>query len=151
MDEIDRLKWFSRAVLGKELDFENAEEKELIQNAVYISQLLGAHWTYDFSWEARKINSKSLNEALFVLRDRELTYSPNSDEVEMVKKLKSVESLLGKHALYNRKEDAYELTAAMLYLKTSMPEDEVKSYVKKAKPWFGEEHINDTMEFSKNI
>jgi hypothetical protein len=151
MDELDRLKWLSRLVLGKEVDPDSGEEKDVVQNAVYISMCLGAEWNYEFQWDVRKINSKTLNQDLFKLKEREFDYSPTEKDKEIEGRLRTIELLLAKFPSYNKRFDAYELLASTLFLRNTMTEPELISYLQKTKPWFDVEHLVIALNYAKTF
>jgi len=142
MDPKDRLNWFYRQILGKELDLDNFEEKITVQKAVYITQKLGMNFNYDFGWHVRGVYSPELTVDMYEIRNKPVDYSPSPDELEIVKKLKSIESNPQKIP------KALELFSTVVYADKhrGMEGDEIPEFVKKVKPWFDDEEIDDAIQ-----
>ena len=145
-----RLKWFTRQILGKDIDMDSFDEKLIVQKAVHISQHLGMPWGYEFGWYVRGMYSSQLTVDLYGLWNQDPQYEPTEKDRSILAKLKSSENILAGTPMHNRPKDAYELVSTVIRAKRERgmkTDEEIKNYINQVKPWYTEEHIERALKY----
>lgn len=132
MVQKERLKWFSNEILGRELNVDCAEDKQIIQKAVYLAQALKMDFDYKFGWHVRGVYSSPLTVDLYEIKDADSSYTPAEEEKALVSRLSSV-----KGALCDPNK-SFEIISTVMYAKNErgMKREEIIEFIKKVMPWF---------------
>jgi len=149
-----RLKWFTRQILGKDIDLDSFDEKLMIQKAVHISQHLGMPWGYEFGWYVRGMYSSQLTVDLYGLWNQDPRYDPTEKDHSILAKLKSSENILEGTPMHSRPKDAYELVSTVIRAtkeRGMKTDEEIKEYINQVKPWYTDEHIEKALKYVKGL
>jgi uncharacterized protein YwgA len=145
-----RLKWFTRQILGKDIDMDSFDEKLMVQKAVHISQHLGIPWGYEFGWYVRGMYSSTLTVDLYGLWNQNPQYTPTKEDLSVLAKIKPLENILAGTPMHSKPKDAYELVSTVIRAKLERgmkTEEEIKKYIGQVKPWYTDEHIERAMRY----
>ncbi len=147
MVQKEKLKWFCKAVLGKNIDLDNFDEKLIIQKTVYIAQKMGFNFGYNFGWYVRGVYSSSLTVDLYGM-DEKTTYNPTSDDISLVKLINSFKKDFNDNGV-----SAFELISSVVYADKHrhMNEDDITHFIKRVKPWYTDNQIKKAIILLKHF
>ena len=147
MPQKERLRWFSHEILGRDLDVDCAEDKQIIQKAVFLAQSLKMDFDYKFGWHVRGVYSSPLTVDLYEIKDADSNYTPTEQEKEFTRKLSSVKGALGDP------NKSFEIISTIMYAETSrgMNRAEIIEFIKKVMPWFTNREIKIAMVASERL
>ena len=147
MAQKERLKWFSHAILGRDLDVDCAEDKQIIQKAVFLAEALHMDFDYKFGWHVRGVYSSPLTVDLYEIRNVDSNYTPTEQEKEFIRKLSSIKGALGDP------NKSFEIISTVMYAETSrgMNKAEVIEFIKKIMPWFTNREIKIAINVSEKL
>lgn len=147
MTQKERLKWFSRKILGKELDLNDFDEKLTIQKSVYLAKHLGMNFDYNFGWYVRGVYSSSLTVDVYEIHDIESSYPPSDKDIQIANQLLSIKDAVGTIA------QTFELVSSVVYakLERKMNKEEIIKFTKSVKPWFQDSEINKAIDLAQQL
>jgi uncharacterized protein YwgA len=149
-----RLKWFTKQILGKDIDMDSFDEKLVIQKAVHISEHLGIEWGYEFGWYVRGMYSSTLTVDLYGLWNKDPEYTPTETDQTILAKIKPLENILEGMPMHSKPKDAYELVSTVIRAKRERgmkTEEEIKNYIGQVKPWYTTEHVERAIKYVEGL
>lgn len=147
MVQKERLKWLSREILSRDLDVDCAEDKQIIQKAVFLAESLKMDFDYKFGWHVRGVYSSPLTVDLYEIKDADSSYTPTEEEKVLVIKLSSVKGALGDP------NKSFEIISTVLYAENErgMKREEIIEFIKKVMPWFTGREIKIAINISEKL
>lgn len=147
MVQKERLKWFSHEILCRDLNVDCAEDKQIIQKAVFLAEVLNMDFDYKFGWHVRGVYSSPLTVDLYEIRNADSNYTPTEEELEFVRKLSSVKGALGDP------NKSFEIISTVVYAKNTrgMNKEEIIEFIKKVMPWFTSREIKIAINISEKL
>ena len=143
----ERLKWFCNAILGRDLDVDCAEDKQIIQKTVFLAESLNKNFDYKFGWHVRGVYSSPLTVDLYEIKDADSNYLPTEQEKEFVRKLSAMKDIVGDS------NKSFEIISAIIYAEKSreMNIDDIPEFIKKVMPWFTNREIRTAISATERF